>query len=696
MPRWLWWTLGIVGGLALLCVGAFLLVFHGIRVPMSDSVGFLEDPRPASVVVTVLLPDARPAAGVRVEAEHRARPAGPPLAEEAADGPTASATTDNAGHAELRGLGLGTWAITVRAPGCAAAGTTVRGGNNGRKRLDLLLCGAHALRGRVVDDDGTAVSTAEVRAGREPWSSATTTGADGRFVLEGVPVGVVELLVRRDGTAPASGGRFRVPSDDEVELVVAPPRALPGIVTDSKGTPVAGASVALQLTWPIGPAVTATTGPDGRFTIPLTLAAGGAHAIVRDASVTAPNFCIARFSETSVYVAPGSTDLLTLELVPACAVTGLVADVSGAAAGARVDVTWDWKAPNGTTIFGSRETVADAKGNFRIDGVPAARLGVRAQQAPPGRSAAMTFVTGTAGAAATARVLIPPDPVVRTAIRGTVTSPAGPVDRATVTVMHEGDSGPEPIAEGSTAPDGTFAIDDVPAELEVWLSFHAAGLRPFETGHHTADEFAGPETFPLAAGVTIDGTLRGPGGAPLADARVWAVPGDGRDAFSATWAPPGLEDMSAAAPDGRYVTRWCGSGTTRVCATAAGLAPSVSGPFSIAILDGAPHAPNVNLKLDEGATFRGRLLDPDGKPLANRPVALRPVGTAREAAVGFGRTDAEGRFTIRRLAKGPVVVTPVDRRSAGFRGVRVVPGDAPIDVRLRRPGPNDQAADDDR
>jgi hypothetical protein len=69
-------------------------------------------------------------------------------------------------------------------------------------------------------------------------------------------------------------------------------------------------------------------------------------------------------------------------------------------------------------------------------------------------------------------------------------------------------------------------------------------------------------------------------------------------------------------------------------------APPVSGPAASGVM--------IDVRLDEGRTVRGRLLDASGQPLADRPIVLHQSDGTRLAA----QTDAAGGFVLHGVSAG--------------------------------------------
>ncbi|AKF06253.1 carboxypeptidase-like regulatory domain-containing protein [Sandaracinus amylolyticus] len=124
-----------------------------------------------------------------------------------------------------------------------------------------------ALTGRVVDDGGAPVAgaTIEVHPADGTAPLTTTSDADGRWTVEGVPAGSARVVVRRDGRDPFETTVEVVAGDTPVEVATRmtatlPPGEIRGTIQGSDGRPLAGASIRIQ---PLG--IELTTDADGAF-----------------------------------------------------------------------------------------------------------------------------------------------------------------------------------------------------------------------------------------------------------------------------------------------------------------------------------------------------------------------------------------------------------------------------------------------
>ncbi|WP_236606135.1 carboxypeptidase-like regulatory domain-containing protein [Sandaracinus amylolyticus] len=124
-----------------------------------------------------------------------------------------------------------------------------------------------ALTGRVVDESGAPVAgaTIEVHPADGTAPLTTTSDADGRWTVEGVPAGSARVVVRRDGRDPFETTVEVVAGSAPIEVatrmtVTLPPGEIRGTIQGSDGRPLAGASIRIQ---PLG--IELSTDADGAF-----------------------------------------------------------------------------------------------------------------------------------------------------------------------------------------------------------------------------------------------------------------------------------------------------------------------------------------------------------------------------------------------------------------------------------------------
>ena len=287
---------------------------------------------------------------------------------------------DAFGMPALRGFGL-----EVDVPGAPLAllgGLSLEPGEH--RVLDVPLERGATLRGLVLDDAGSPVAGAEVRAvagedidiRAQRRAREGTSDAEGRFELAGLPAGEQRLTATAPGFKPAKAGPLPLADGqvhDGLELVLDAGAAVAGRVLLPDGSPAAEAEVELSFdpaalnglnaaSAAEGASGTAVCDAEGAFRI---TGLGGGPFLVRAELFREEGPWL--FDQTTS-VQPGTTDLeLRLREVPA--LTGSVLDQDGEPV---TDYRLDLRAGNlGGLIAGERteRRVTDPEGRFSIDRV---------------------------------------------------------------------------------------------------------------------------------------------------------------------------------------------------------------------------------------------------------------------------------------------------------------------------------------
>ena len=161
--------------------------------------------------------------------------------------------TDEGGLFRLTGLEVGTYLLTVTAPGYKQARLEAIVPEEGQPRaLTVALKHGLALHGRVVDAQDAPAGGVDVyasQAARQLLSAtahvsggSARTGPDGSFAIDGLDAGRYEVVADDD-----TGAQAREMADtgrsEEVVLHLRSPGAVDGRVVSSDGAPVAGAQV---------------------------------------------------------------------------------------------------------------------------------------------------------------------------------------------------------------------------------------------------------------------------------------------------------------------------------------------------------------------------------------------------------------------------------------------------------------------
>ena len=392
----------------------------------------------------------------------------------------------------------------------ARAGEIVRG-------LTITLVPEVSYRGRVVDEHDAPVAGAEVRILGEPGSDAVvplrdrfTSGPDGGFSFA-APEDVV-LEARKAGFAPARGRvDYTVRVTGQLTLRLTRPSAgllaIEGIVEDSAGTPLPGASVTAQAR-ASRDATVVRTAADGTFK--LDGLEPGSWRLVAERAGSAPATRIARAGDTGV----------RLRLASGGRIEGRVRDRRSALPVAPFTVIVQ-------SITARTVSVVDPEGRYALDDLA------------PG-TAVLSVVAP--GYAPSAEVRVPvPAPGAAPAVADFELAPGGrlsgvvrsrgsraPIAGATVEVEGMPTSAGIPVrVEAVSGPDGRFEL--------AGISEQAMSLFASAPGHHArvlsvpgvpSGELGGPvelELTPLAAGEEPRVELAGIGAQLVKDGEAFRI-----------------------------------------------------------------------------------------------------------------------------------------------------------------------------
>jgi hypothetical protein len=277
------------------------------------------------------------------------------------------------GSVELRGIPPGQFEVEVLADGYVPSRTYFKkfSAIEDDSGFEFALSRGGAISGRVVDARGRAIEGASVAAVRsrdtalDPRSPSTTTDDDGRFLIELVDSGSIELIVKHPDH-PAAIRYLEASEEPErnVEIVLPSGARLSGLVRDENG-PLAGARLLLEAIHqdgndvvvsrdhPLG--LAANTDASGRFM--LSVAELDRYVLRAEAP---------RHRGQTLVVVPGLSDgPLEITLASAAQMSGLVLAPDGRPLeGARVTVI-------ATSDDAYAEQTTGSDGRFSLDGLPA-------------------------------------------------------------------------------------------------------------------------------------------------------------------------------------------------------------------------------------------------------------------------------------------------------------------------------------
>ena len=160
--------------------------------------------------------------------------------------------TDENGRLSFRGLHAGELAVAFRGKGRAPTERLMRLDANAHKELVVTLEMAAQLRGRVLDEKGEPVASAEVLHGSygEFLSSFTRSGADGTFHLSELPPGQAHIEVTHKLGSTFFEGFFLAGEERQWDATLEQGRVVQGRVEDEAGAPLGGLDITVLSTLP--------------------------------------------------------------------------------------------------------------------------------------------------------------------------------------------------------------------------------------------------------------------------------------------------------------------------------------------------------------------------------------------------------------------------------------------------------------
>ena len=553
------------------------------------------------------------------------------------------------------------------------------------KTVSLALPSPLAVQGRVVDQTtGGPVAGAWVWTLDDPAAFARTDAA-GSYRLGGlVPAGTWLLA---DATGYFWNSFVPGPKASAPTLALVPSGTLAGIVVDESGQPLEGVRIR-GLVRGDGEEIEhfrASTSAQGRFRV--SRLGQGSFELV----LSRPGFAAAR--ETVSLSSGESRADLRFVLRPGRAATGLLLDEAGdPVAGAEVELVRSVTAAPGDfeeeSVAEDRlfRTATGSGGRFRIDDLPAGGYELNAHLrgfrplAEKGLELPREESVQDLGTFVLKR---------GAALEGRVRDPSGsPVADAEVWVSQPGDS-PRILAAAEAAGpaartrlDGGFRLQGLDPE-------QAVGLEICRRGHLTAGLLldsvpAEPVEITLSPAARVAGRVVGPNGEPVPGAQVEAELEREPDSsgpfpsLSVSPCPLGSGSRSASTGlDGSFLLEALEPGRFRVSAMAAGYLPATRN--GVEVRHGVENR-TPDLALQRGAVLFGRVLAPDGTPVAG--AAVRASG---ERTQPRGVTDGDGNYRLEGVEPGKVRAEAAhEDHGHANQETAVSPGENHLDLRLAK------------
>lgn len=341
-------------------------------------------------------------------------------------GPVPSPVTTNAnGTYTFTSVATGTYIADASATGYlhqySAKFTVNQGANTGPT---FKLTAAGIVSGLVTNNAGTPLAGVLVTIAASPVTSTSfhagvLSDASGKYTFPSIPVGTYTVNGTKSGYYSSTSATFTVVAGPDTAPTLKLKKivygSVTGVVDDTNGKPIAGATVQLINTVSGGPVpASVTTNSSGVYTFPSVVA--GTY-IAEASKAGYLHAYSAKFT-----VVQGVNTVPTFHLVAAGIVSGTVTDKSGVAvAGALVTIA---ASPVTSTSFHAG-VLTDASGKYTFDSIPVGTYTVSASKTGyvSATSSVFTVVAGPDTAPLLKMTYIP----LVTAIGPGTTSSPGPV-----------------------------------------------------------------------------------------------------------------------------------------------------------------------------------------------------------------------------------------------------------------------------
>jgi protocatechuate 3,4-dioxygenase beta subunit len=495
-------------------------------------------------------------------------------------------------------------------------------------RFDDDPSGTLRLEGQVIDGADHPIAGATVVIDANPPREVQTEG-DGSFAFRDLAPRAYRVAARA-GDASAGPVSLQLTATTEAVILRMRPSAKIAVAVRAEdGKPVAGALVELRDL----AAITAISDDKGVAT--LRGVGAGRHTL----KVSAEGYA-STFVDTASSGEHGYETHLDVTLRAGAAIAGIVVDPSGAPVeGAKV-------LPESLSRWGDGfdarldAVLTDAKGRWRLTGLPRETMRVRAYHAEFAPAASPPILLAETPSREGVTIML--DRGAK--LRGRVVDGTGaPVAGAEIRVATGGLSS-GPLRRASADAKGEFAITGLPRRMIYLLAASAGATSPTaEVDLATGDKPA--VTLKLAFASGIAGVVVTSTGAPVSEARVEAYASASQDPSRFDGVDDRLRGATSVIADieGRFKLSGLAPGNYHLRAIRPGSSPQLmQAKLGIQVAAGATDARVV---VDDLSTLTGRVVYPDGSSPARFAIAL---GTS--PASWFSAKD--GAFRIEEVPTG--------------------------------------------
>ncbi|MEQ1894379.1 MAG: carboxypeptidase-like regulatory domain-containing protein, partial [Planctomycetota bacterium] len=678
----------------------------------------LELGRGASLSGRVRLSDGSVAAGAAVKVSFDLEAMMGAGAANAQRGGSGKAVADAAGEFEVTGLGKGPFTVEASLARASADGEETWSGKLTKvapdsHALELTLLAPCTLSGRVVALDGTPVERfhlALTLPGAVFFDPGKTRAEDvveaqGQFTVRGLEPGKWQIVARAAGFGPMAPLEVVLPrgtQDAPLVLTLQPEASVAGTVLDPDGNPIAGARV----TTPAGDMTETMRRLRDSSGVPQTVSDAEGHFVLAGLGpdVKAIQAAHERFAPSAALTLELSageaiTDV-SLRLQRGARVTGEVYERDGARA-ADVQIV----AQNRGT-FEMSMSRTDGQGEFVIEHLAAGPWTITAMLGDATAAGAADSPENAASFLDNLRfemldlaegeekhVVLGAPPEAPVTVHGIVRHGREPVTQGLVSFVPDGMKSIQGMKLASLASDGTFTTQlNAPGNYVVSVQVHegsSGGMQQnsveFRERVPEGEEHRLELELPLAG---IRGTVRGPDGAPAANARVTLTTEGGLQTGSMLG---GHYAESSADANGRYTFRFLRPGTYTVAAGGAlfgGAFGSASSAGRVLRTDIAVNegqlVEGVDFELSKPCDIKGRVLDGAGAPVKDAAIFVRDSAGKLLERFSMTTSGADGTFTYSGVAPGEYLVSARGKELASSDSAPVrAAADAPGQVELR-------------